>query len=465
MLGGAEEIGANCCYLELDGTGVLIDAGLHPRDRTVRAFPDIEALGDRPTDILAVTHAHTDHIGGVPYVMRRLPHLRPIMTHATRDLSHIVLHNGARLLRNEITSAFPKQWLEFYQRETIEGLRQAFEALSYDEPLRFRGYSGRTPVDMTFHWSGHILGSASVSLTMKGFSILHTADIMLSDQFVVPKARIPRHHVDVLITEATNAATADLPSYASETKRLAAFINAVAGRNGSVLIPCFAMGKLQEMVVHLYSMMRRGSIPHLPIYSGGIGVRINKVYDQYCYSDPMKRPGFEVSDVPQERLRREELLRDDYMREPSIVLAPSGMMNVGTMSYTLAKQWFIRPEFGIAFIGYQDPETPGHALLVSERTKPFDFGSTRSKRACEVERFRFSSHASGEDLIELAQDIRPSTVVIAHGDSGACESLALEIHDRLPGTRIIIPRHGASYTLQTDPQSPVDDQGAMHYGT
>jgi cleavage and polyadenylation specificity factor subunit 3 len=450
MLGGAEEIGANCCYLELDGTGVLIDAGLHPRDRTVRAFPDVDALGDRPTDVLVVTHAHTDHIGGVPYVMRRLPHLRPVMTHATRDLSHIVLHNGARLLRNEIATAFPKQWLEFYERETIEALRQAFEAVPYDEPLRFRGYSGRSPIDLSFHWAGHILGSASVSLNVKGFSILHTADVMMSDQFVVPKARLPRQHVDVLITEATNAATEDMPAYADETRRLAGFINDIAGRNGSVLIPCFAMGKLQEMIVHLYSLMRRGSIPHLPIYSGGIGVRINKVYDQYCYSDPMKRPGFEVSDVPQERLHRDELVRGDFMREPSIVLAPSGMMNTGTMSHTLAREWFIRPNFGIAFIGYQDPESPGHSLLTSETKKPFDFGSTRSRRVCEVERFRFSSHASREHLIELAQDIRPSTVVITHGDSGACESLALAIHERLPGTRIIIPRHGVSYTLLSD---------------
>ncbi|MBU3698806.1 MAG: MBL fold metallo-hydrolase [Candidatus Kapabacteria bacterium] len=447
MLGGAEEIGANCCYLDLDGTGILIDAGLHPRDRSSRAFPDIDVLGDRPTDVLVVTHAHTDHIGAVPYVMRRLPHLRPIMTHATRDLSHIVLHNGARLLRGDISASFPKQWLEFYGREEIEALRYAFEAVPYDDPLRLRGYSGRSAIDLGLHWSGHILGSSSVSLNVKGFSVLHTADIMLSDQFVVPKARIPRHHVDVLITEATNAATKQLPTYAEETKRLAAFVNGIVARNGSVLIPCFALGKLQEMVVHLYSMMRRGSIPHLPIYTGGIGVRINKVYDQYCYSDPMKRPGFEVSDIPQERLRRDELLHGDFMRNPSIVLAPSGMMNFGTMSNTLARQWFTRPEFGIAFIGYQDPESPGHSLLASEKKKPFDFGSTRSSRVCEVERFRFSSHASGEHLVELAEDIRPSTVVITHGDAGACESLALEIHERLPGTRIIIPQHGKPYTL------------------
>ncbi|MFM8771781.1 MAG: MBL fold metallo-hydrolase [Candidatus Kapaibacterium sp.] len=447
MLGGAEEIGANSCYIELDGTGIIIDAGLHPRDRTSRAFPDVDLLGERPTDALLVTHAHSDHIGGVPYVMRRLSHLRPIMTFATRDLSHIVMQNGGRLLRNDLGASFPKEWLSFYQREEIEALRYAFEALRYEEPLTLRGYSGRSDVEVTFHWSGHILGSASVSLKCRGLSILHTADVMMADQVVVPKASLPRHHVDVLITESTNAATESVPDFPTEAKRLAAFINTVAGRNGSVLLPCFALGKLQEMIPLLYNLMRKGSIPHLPIYSGGIGVRINKVYDQYCYSDPMRRPGFEVSDVPQVRLRRDELLQGDYFKEPSIVLAPSGMMNPGTMSYTLARQWFTKKEFGIAFIGYQDPTTPGYGLLNSEKKKPFDFGGTRCSRVCDVERFRFSGHASREHLLELATDIRPKTVVVAHGDVHACEILAAEINARLPGTRIIIPRHGASYTL------------------
>ena len=66
VLGGAEEIGANAFYLEMDGTGVLIDAGLHPRHRDERAFPDLDALGQRPVDMMVITHAHTDHLGGVP---------------------------------------------------------------------------------------------------------------------------------------------------------------------------------------------------------------------------------------------------------------------------------------------------------------------------------------------------------------------------------------------------------------
>ena len=120
------------------------------------------------------------------------------------------------------------------------------------------------------------------------------------------------------------------------------------------------------------------------------------------------------------------------------------------MSHQLALQWMGLSNYGIAFIGYQDPTTPGHALMMSEEKKPFDFGTKRVSRSCKVERFRFSGHALREDLIQLACDVTPSTIVITHGDSEACERLALELHQQLPAARIIIPRLGAMYAVGSE---------------
>ena len=450
MLGGAEEIGANCTYISIEGTGIFIDAGLHPRDRSVAAFPAVDLLEHRPTDVAFITHAHTDHIGALPYVMRRFPHLRAIMTHATRDISHIMLPNGARLLRNEITSDIPREHLEFYDRTAIDQLRHAFEALPYREPLEFRGYSGRSSVRASFHWAGHILGSAGVLLESGGFSILHTGDTMFDHQTVIPRAQLPRHHVDVLVMESTNGATEHTPSRREERKRLARYINMITERNGSVLFPCFALGKMQEMVVMLSSMMRGGEIPYMPLHTGGMGTRISKVYDAFCYSDPMMSPGLEISDTAQEPIIRDEIHRGPYLKTPSLVLASSGMLNAGTLSYNLAQLWMARPNFGIAFIGYQHPTTPGYALSMSERKQPFDLAGRRVSRSCEVERFRFSAHASRESLIEFATDVRPSTLVLMHGEPEACDSLALDLRERMPGMRICIPRLGVPYQLSSD---------------
>lgn len=448
-LGGAEEIGANSMYLEIDGTGIIIDAGLHPRLRDSRALPELDTLGYRPLDVVAITHAHTDHLAGLPYLLRRFPHVRTLMTHATRDISHIMLHNSARLLKTDIAAWYSHDILEFYNRNQIELLRQSFEAINYSEPFTIRGYSGRSDVNLTFHWAGHILGSAGIEIECNGLRMFHTGDVQFENQKLLREARFPKSHFDVLITEATNCALDKPLDTQGESRRLAAFINRVTSADGSVLIPCFALGKQQEILVILNDLMVKGAIPNLPVFTGGMGVKINKIYDQYCYTEPLRRPGFEVSDIPQERLRFEELFSSSYMKHPSIVVAPSGMMNKGTLSFALATQWITKPNFGIVFVGYQDPDTPGSALLSSQPNVSFEFGGRTAKRSCLVDRVRFSAHSSLGSIVDYITDVRPKTLVIVHGETDACEMLALCVRERLPQTRIIIPRKGISYEISS----------------
>ncbi len=446
MLGGAEEIGANSCYLNIDGQGIIVDAGLHPQLRDINAFPDLSAVGEGKTDALLITHAHGDHMGGLPYMMRRWPHLRTYMTRATRDISDVMLNNTSKLLKSDVTSWFIKDALEYYHSEMISHLRHAFLPVDYNVPVELTPAPHR--VQATYYWSGHILGSASIAIECEGFRILHTGDIQFQNQSIVSKARVPTTHADVLIIEATNGASTFEGDVKSEAKRLASFINRVSNRNGSVLIPAFALGKTQELLGTLNSLMRSGAIPHLPIYTGGMGVEINKIYDQHCYTESMKVPGFEVSDIPQERIRFNTLFNAPYLKHPSIVLASSGMMNKGTTSFALSNLWLTKPHFGIAFVGYQDPTAPGHDILHSVPGKPFNLAGRSVTRTCEIERLRFSAHSTLEDLAVFASEVKPNTVVIVHGSPHACENLALSIRERLPRTRIIIPRKGVRYSLQ-----------------
>ncbi len=450
VLGGAEEIGANCTYLNLDGCGILIDAGLHPRERNARAFPDLSAIDGRPVDHLLITHAHTDHLGGVPFILKRYPGLRTAMTFATRDLSHVMLHNNGKLLRGDVSAHFTKEQLEYYQREQIQLIRSTFEAVDYEQPFSVRGYSGNSDVHIRFHWAGHILGSAGISLECKGKRIMVTGDVQFQHQSIVQKARFPRVHADLIITEATNCATDDPIQYSAETRRLATYISSITTQGGSILIPSFALGKTQELLGRLYSLIRKGSIPHLPIYTGGMGTKVSKVYDDYCYTEPMRVPGFEVSDIPQRPLRWETLTTDEYFTTPSIVIAPSGMVNKRTMSYVLAKRWLREPNFGIAIIGYQDPATPGYQLLHSTKGEEFDFGGKSFTRLCEMAKFRFSAHAALEDLVDYIADCTPDTVAIVHGETEACEGLARALRQRMPGLRIVIPRAGVAYGLTSE---------------
>ena len=447
FLGGANEIGANSCYLYLDGTGIIIDAGLHPRKRNKDSFPHFESINDDPTDVLLLTHAHTDHIGSIPYLLKFHPHLRFISTLATRDLSEIMLADTAKILKSEIYAEFSTDSLSYYKKETLVQIHKIIEGYRYKKKLELLGRAGRTPVKIHFHHSGHILGSAAIYLENNGKSILHTGDIQFRNQAVMAKAELPMHHVDCLIVESTNASSLNLPEFKEERKRLARFINKIIDSNGSVLIPSFALGKTQEILKILSNLMFKGSIPHLPIYTSGMGNRISKIYDKYCYTVPFTSPGFEVSDIPQLPVIRKELLSAGYFKESSLVVVPAGMMNKGTTSYSLAKKWMTISNFGISFIGWQDPESPGFSLLNSEKDKEFDFAGEKVKRKCEIERFRFTSHAYLDDMIEFILNIKPKILFIIHGEPQSADNLALKINELLPQTRILIPTVDKYYDI------------------
>ena len=121
VLGGAEEIGANCIHLSIGGTGIVIDAGLHPKHRDLRAFPNLDALHHEELDALLITHAHTDHIGGMPYLLKKHPYLAMHTTPLTRDISSIMLKNTVSLINEQIEYSKEMQdAISLYDKDIIE---------------------------------------------------------------------------------------------------------------------------------------------------------------------------------------------------------------------------------------------------------------------------------------------------------------------------------------------------------
>jgi cleavage and polyadenylation specificity factor subunit 3 len=447
FLGGVTDIGANSVYYYSDGTGVILDAGLHPVKKDREAFPFFELIKDHPTDLLLISHAHTDHSGAIPYALKLFPHLRIISTEASRELLSIMLKDTARILKTDIKYEFGEELLSLYSPEMLEKIGLITEGIKFDEAFSFTGRRGLNPLDIKLAPAGHILGAGSIVIESSGKSLLYTGDINFSDQWVIPSARLPKIHFDVAIIESTNAGFNQPDTYQNQIKRISAFINEIVDKNGSVLIPVFALGKSQEMLKLIWNLMKKGSIPKIPIYTAGLMRRISRIYDKYCYSVPMVKPGFEISDIPQITIRRDSINTGDYFKEPSIVIIPSGMMNEGTWSYKLAHQWFRRKNFGIAIVGYQDENSPGSALLSSVIGKDFLFGSKKVIRSCEIGSFRFTSHTRMEDIMNYLSLVKPIKIFVIHGDEESTSNLALNLIDSLPASEVIIPRIGKAYQI------------------
>jgi cleavage and polyadenylation specificity factor subunit 3 len=447
-LGGGREIGANSFYYGVDGHGILVDAGLHPEKTGWDAFPKIEALGDSNVDTFLVTHAHTDHLGGVPYVLQTYPDADLFATSETIELSRIMLQNSASLLPKQ----HPSDVINALTNYTLAALPDVIAKMQPFELGTSESFAGGE-VKATYYPSGHILGAAGILIESDGLRMFHTGDTSLHEQRLIGGAQLPEGPIDVLVSESTNGVVDAYLTHSrqKELERLIETIDATLKAEGSVLIPVFALGKLQEVLAMISDAMRDGKIPKVPVYSGGMGRRISDVYDQFLTSRSRTNEVDKISEILQEEIpRRDNLFGGKFFREPSIVLSASGMMQEGTASYLLAQRWLRLPHFAICFVGYTDPRTPGYVVSHAEQGTRIRFGSMKRDVPvrCRIERFRFSAHARREELLEIVRRLQPKRVVLTHGDEKAMAAFGELILENFPEMIVSAPEVGKWYSLK-----------------
>lgn len=441
------DVGSSSYLLDVGETRIVLDSGMHPKREGLDALPDYHEVAEGSVDAVCVTHAHLDHIGALPVLLGQQRRAHVCMSEETLALGEAMLHNSVNVMTAKRDELNEPSYPLFGHRD----LDEMFQRLSPAPVGRGFALGDKAGVRCTFHHAGHILGAVSAELEWEGGNLFYTGDVHFEDQSLVARAELPRKHFDTLVVETTRGDSVRPPDYTreAEMERLGEAIRTTIKRGGTVLIPVFAMGKTQELLVMLRDLRQAGLIPRVPVHIGGLSTKMTNIYDRFADRSHRKNRGL-------------HLLRDlDFVSpaagrrsgeihfEPGRIYAlSSGMMTEHTVSHRFARHILGEKKNALLFVGYSDPESPAGRILAASPGEKVELakGNAQTLR-CRVERYDFSGHAPREQLLDYIRAVSPRTLVLVHGDLPARRWFATQITASHPGTQIIIPEPGAAYPL------------------
>jgi Cft2 family RNA processing exonuclease len=313
--------------------------------------------------------------------------------------------------------------LPLYGRDDLTSLYDRVKILSIKRPFRLEK-DGRA-IDVVLHHAGHVAGAVSVEIKTPKERILFTGDILFDGSRTLDGAEPLLEKVDTLVTETTRGLSIREPSRQRESEMLNLLEQSAKtlSRGGSVLIPVFALGRMQEMLSVLDDAFKRNALPKVPVFCSGLGMDLVNHFHEISKNTNRVRFNRKVlrSLGARPLPRKLEPGREPPMQ--GIYLVSSGMLVEHTPSYVMASSMLGDDRNSILFVGYCDPSTPGGQLLQSEPGTPFEFNAYNHIEPirAKIRQFDLSGHADRDQLVAYAEKLAPKNIFLHHGDPEARE--------------------------------------------
>jgi len=444
FLGGASGVGASCLAIELAEQWFVVDAGVRV-DHKADPLPDLAQLEGKHIRAIFVTHAHADHIGALPLLHRAFPTTPIFTSRGTALLMEVMLADALKIMAKR---AVEEMELPLYPEELVSGMLMQVRPMPIEEPLTLPMLRG-----ITIHASraGHIAGAVSLGFKATGGSIVVSGDISSTPQRTVLGATPPPFkNCDLLVLEATYGSRLH-PNRQAEEQRLAQAVAEGLAHGGHVLIPCFGLGRGQEILLLLQAAQEQGQIPEFPIYVDGLVRRVCTTYQLLPeFLTPrlqrQMRKGYLPFTGPNITFVRDEKERERILvGPPACILSSSGMLTGGPSAWYAARL-AANPNASILITGYQDEESPGKKLLdlAEHKQNTLELGGQQVQVQCSVDKYSLSAHADGGELASYASSLNPRRVALVHGD----EEARLALRSLLRGTEVLLPTNGTSMLIE-----------------
>nr|CDS28250.1 Cleavage and polyadenylation specificity factor [Hymenolepis microstoma] len=414
-LGAGQEVGRSCILLQFKGKKVLLDCGIHPGQTDKASLPYLDNIPDiTAIDLILISHYHLDHCGALPYLLLKTKiKAKCYMTYPTRAIYRYLLADFVKVSNSSIADNV------LYTDNDIVKSLEKIDPFDFHQVLEVNG------IKFSAYHAGHVLGAAMFLIEIAGVKILYTGDFSREEDRHLVCAEVPPCRPDVLITESTYGIHIHDKREDRET-RFTGLVHDIVSRGGRCLIPAFALGRAQELMLILEEYWSlHPELQNIPIYyASQLACKCMAVYQTFTSAMNEKIRNQLANNNPFCFRYISNLQSRNHLDDsgPCVVLASPGMMQNG-LSRELFENWCTDRRNGVIIAGYCVEGTLAKHVL----SAPSEINTMTGQKLplkCTIQYISFSAHTDYQQTSAFIRELKPSHVILVHGEQNEMMRLA-----------------------------------------
>lgn len=437
-LGAGNEVGRSCVHMSYRGKYVLFDCGIHPAYSGMAALPYFDEIDPSKVDVLLVTHFHLDHAASLPYFLEKTNFKgRVFMTHATKAIYRLLLSDYVKVSKVSVEDML-------YDEQDIVRSMDKIEVIDFHQTLEVNG------IRFWCYTAGHVLGAAMFMVDIAGVRILYTGDYSREEDRHLRAAETPQFSPDICIIESTYGVQTHQPRHVRE-KRFTDVIHSTVSQGGRVLIPAFALGRAQELLLILDEYWsNHPELHNIPIYyASPLAKRCMAVYQTYINAMNERIRNQFANSNPFDFKHISPLKSIENFDDvgPSVVMAsPSGLQS--GLSRQLFDKWCADKKNACVIPGYVVEGTLAKTIINEPKEVTLMNGLTAPLNM-QVHYISFSAHADSDQTSAFLDELMPPNIILVHGEANEMGRLQQKLVNQFSksNTKILTPKNCQSVEM------------------
>ncbi|KAK4271187.1 hypothetical protein QN277_019915 [Acacia crassicarpa] len=440
-LGAGNEVGRSCVFMSYKGKNILFDCGIHPGYSGMAALPYFDEIDPSTVDVLLITHFHLDHAASLPYFLQKTTFKgRVFMTYATKAIYKLLLSDYVKVSKVSVEDML-------FDEQDINRSMDKIEVIDFHQTVEVNG------IRFWCYTAGHVLGAAMFMVDIAGVRVLYTGDYSREEDRHLRAAEIPQFSPDVCIIESTYGVQHHQPRHTRE-KRFTDIIHSTVSQGGRVLIPVFALGRAQELLLIIDEYWaNHPELHNIPIYyASPLAKKCLTVYETYTLSmnDRIKN----AKSNPFCFKHISALSSIDAFKDvgPSVVMASPGGLQSG-LSRQLFDKWCSDKKNSCILPGYVVEGTLAKTII-SEPKEVTLMNGLAAPLNMQVHYISFSAHADSAQTSAFLEELNPPNIILVHGEANEMgrlkQKLISQFADR--NTKVLTPKNCQSVEMYFNSQ-------------